>query len=81
MRAAGTLVCYAVPSISTLKETIMSEKDSCSTPQEHKVHMCQLKQEGKIEEIDRHSAKPKFVCNKCGAKADDEGYLCNPRPL
>jgi hypothetical protein len=71
--------CLSLP--IHFKETIMSEKDSCSTPRDHKAHMCQLKQEGKIEEMDRHSAQPKFICNKCGAKADDEGYLCNPRPL
>jgi len=61
----------------------MSEKESCPTPKGHKAHMCQLKAEGRIEDIDRHSAKPKFVCNKCGAgaKADEDGYLCNPRPL
>jgi hypothetical protein len=43
--------------------------------------MCQLKAEGRMEEIDRHAASPKFVCNKCGAKADDSGYLCQPREL
>ncbi len=62
----------------------MSEKEgctSCPTPKEHKAHMCQLKHEGRMEEIDRHSAKPKFVCNKCGSKADEDGYLCNPRPI
>jgi len=59
----------------------MSENESCPSPAEHKAHMCQLKHEGRIEEIDRHSAKPKFACNKCGAKADEEAFLCNPRPL
>jgi len=62
----------------------MSEKEncpSCPTPREHKAHMCQLKHEGSMEEIDRHSAHPKFACNKCGSKADEEGYLCQPRPL
>ncbi len=59
----------------------MSEQESCATPTGHKAHMCQLKHEGRIEEIDRYSAKPKFACNKCGAKADEECYLCNPRPL
>ena len=61
----------------------MSENESCPTcsPKEHKAHMCQLKQEGRMEEIDLHSAKPKFACNKCGSKADEEGYLCQPRAL
>ena len=61
----------------------MSENESCPTcsPKEHKAHMCQLKQEGRMEEIDRHSAKPKFACNKCGSKADEDVYLCQPRAL
>jgi len=63
------------------KENSMSELKSCPKGAEHKAHMCQLKHEGRIEEMDKHSAQPKFVCNKCGAKADEEGYLCNPRPI
>jgi len=59
----------------------MSEMESCPKPTEHKEHMCQLKQEGRIEEMDRHAANPKYVCNKCGAQAGEEAYLCNPRPL
>ncbi len=59
----------------------MSEVGSCPKPEGHKAHMCQLKAEGRIEEIDKHSANPKFACNRCGAKADDEGYLCQPRAL
>jgi hypothetical protein len=52
------------------------QDESCKHP-----HMCRLKQEGMMEEIDRHSARPRMVCSKCGAKADDAAYLCNPRPL
>ena len=59
----------------------MNENESCPTPAEHKVHMCQLKAEGRMEEIDRHEAHPKFACNKCGAKAEDAGFLCQPREL
>jgi hypothetical protein len=59
----------------------MNENESCPSPTEHKTHMCQLKQEGNIEEMDRHSANPSFACDKCGAKAEAEAYLCNPRPL
>lgn len=63
------------------RENVMSENESCPKPKQHKAHMCQLKHEGRIEEIDKHSAQPKFACNRCGAKADGEDYLCNPRPL
>lgn len=59
----------------------MNEKETCAKPAEHKAHMCQLRREGRIEEMDKHSAKPKFVCNRCNAKADEEGYLCTPRPI
>lgn len=59
----------------------MSEYKGCPKPDQHTAHMCQLKHEGSIEEMDKHSAKPKFICNKCQAKADAEDYLCNPRPL
>lgn len=59
----------------------MSELKGCENPQEHKAHMCQLKREGRIEEMDLHSAKVNFVCNRCGAKADEEGALCTPRAL
>ena len=59
----------------------MNENAGCTKPEGHQAHMCELKQEGQIEEIDRHSAQPRFACNKCRAKADEEGYLCNPRPL
>lgn len=62
------------------KEETMSEYKDCSSP-EHKKHMCQLKAEGNIEELDRHAANPKFACNRCGAKAEAEGYLCQPRQL
>lgn len=70
-----------IAGILTAKEKPMSELKSCPNPVEHKAHMCQLKHEGRIEEMDKHSARPKFVCNKCAAKADEEGYLCNPRPV
>lgn len=59
----------------------MTEKETCTEPKKHPAHMCQLSQEGRIEEMDKHSAKPNFVCNRCRAKADTEDYLCNPRPL
>ncbi|SHJ45547.1 hypothetical protein SAMN02745165_02433 [Malonomonas rubra DSM 5091] len=43
--------------------------------------MCQLKAQGLMEEIDRRSDKPEFVCGKCRAKANRAEDLHNPRPL
>jgi hypothetical protein len=34
-----------------------------------------------MEELDRRASRPTVVCTKCGAKADQAAYLCNPRPL
>jgi hypothetical protein len=59
----------------------MNDKEKCPSPGEHKLHMCKLQEKGLMEEIDRHSAKPTVICNKCRAKADEATYLCNPRPL
>ena len=65
----------------------MPEKDDIVAVQNRKApdcrqsHMCDLKRDGMMEEIDRHSARPKVICSKCGAKADDAAYLCNPRSI
>lgn len=59
----------------------MGEKEKCEKPAGHKVHMCKLRKDGKLDEIDMHELKPIVYCNKCKAKADDPSYLCNPRAL
>jgi hypothetical protein len=46
-----------------------------------KVRMCKLNKDGKLDEVEAHSVKPIVVCSKCKAKANDPGYLCNPRTL
>ncbi len=43
--------------------------------------MCELKARGLLEEMDRRSTRPTVVCGKCGAKANHENHLHNPRPL
>jgi hypothetical protein len=48
---------------------------------EQGLRMCKLRQEGNIEGIDQRSVRPKAVCLKCGAKADEPDYVCNPRQL
>ena len=59
----------------------MDDKEKSPQPDEQTTHMCGLKQQGLMEEIDRRSSRPTVVCNKCGAKADAAACLCNPRPL
>ncbi len=43
--------------------------------------MCELRAQGLMADIDRYSTNPKFVCGKCGLKADAPEFLHNPRPL
>ncbi len=43
--------------------------------------MCELQAAGLMEEIDKRSTKPSYVCGKCRRKADRAEYLHNPLPL
>jgi len=43
--------------------------------------MCDLRAQGLMEEIDRRSTNPTFVCGKCGLKASLPESLHNPHPL
>ena len=60
---------------------MMSDNERCSRSGVRPTHMCELKQQGMMEEIDRHSCRSTVVCTKCGARANEAAYLCNPRPL
>lgn len=59
----------------------MSDKKKSIQKAGHPPHLCQLLKEGLMEEIDRCSTHPTFICSKCGARADRQEYLCQPRPL
>lgn len=52
----------------------------CKNPENHDVHMCELKAAGKTDEIARLQKNPKFVCGNCGVEASEEGALCAPGP-
>ncbi len=58
----------------------MASLKDCETPDYHDMHMCKLRKKGLMEEIDRRSANPTVVCNKCGARANENRDLCQPRP-
>lgn len=52
-----------------------------STTSENRRKMCELHAAGMMEEIDRISNKPAFVCGKCRRKANLAEALHNPLPL
>ena len=53
----------------------------CKNPDNHKVHMCELKTANKLEEVEKLQENPKYVCGNCGNTANTEGALCAPGPL
>lgn len=53
----------------------------CRNPENHKVHMCELKLAGKTDKVEKLQTLPKFVCGNCGNVANTEGALCAPGPL
>ena len=53
----------------------------CTNPENHKIHMCELKTAGKTDEVAALEKEPKFVCNNCGNKSNSEGSLCAPGPV
>ncbi len=53
----------------------------CTNPENHAVHLCELKtanNQTKIKELEKN---PKFICGNCGNKANQQGALCAPGPI
>lgn len=48
--------------------------------EQHKMHMCALKEEKNDECIKSLSDNPTVVCGDCGAKANSYENVCNPYP-
>ena len=59
----------------------MGEKDKGAKPAGHKVKICKLKKDGKLDEIDQFELNPIVYCSKCQVKANDPLSICNPRAL
>jgi len=45
---------------------------------DHVVHICELANQNKHEEIPELAKSPKYICFNCGRVADLEKNLCNP---
>jgi hypothetical protein len=53
----------------------------CKNPENHKTHLCELKSAKKMDQVEKLTADPKFICGNCGNTANKEGALCAPGPL
>ncbi len=53
----------------------------CTNPENHAVHLCELKAAKNHDKIKKLEENPKFVCGNCGNSANQEGALCAPGPI
>ncbi len=53
----------------------------CRNPENHAMHMCELKSAKKTAEIEKYAKDPQYICGNCGNTANDKGALCAPGPL
>lgn len=59
----------------------MGDKVKCENPVKHRDHMCKLKKDGRVEELEKFQKDPIVFCNKCKMQANDPCVLCNPRAI
>jgi hypothetical protein len=52
----------------------------CSS-ENHRMHICELKKRGDLEELKARSANAMVECDICGAKAADPEDVCDPIEL
>lgn len=50
----------------------------CHCQEEHETHLCQLKKEGKIQEMKAISKDPAVSCLLCEELADSADHVCSP---
>lgn len=59
----------------------MSDESKCQVPEEHHLHLCELKAKPHKAELDELFEDPKFVCTNCGGRVNRAENLCAPKPL
>lgn len=58
------------------------EKDgSCTRPEEHHLHLCELKGRLPKGELAPLLKNPKFVCANCGGRTGSGRNLCDPKRI
>jgi hypothetical protein len=58
----------------------MSEpaKTVCKDPAGHRLHICQLRKQGRLQDVAALMEDPGHTCLNCNAVAKDAKDLCNP---
>jgi hypothetical protein len=63
-----------------MSDGLINVDNLCTNPENHKLHLCELRRSGKLDQVAELEKNPCFVCNNCGRKANREGALCAPGP-
>ena len=58
-----------------------ASRENCNEPAGHWLHICQLKKQGRQQEIEELTEAAKFTCLNCNAVARYAKNLCNPQRL
>lgn len=53
----------------------------CKDPAGHWLHICQLRREGRLQDVSDLMADPGHRCLNCNAVAKHAQNLCNPSPF
>ena len=63
------------------KETVMGPNPSCTCPEQHEGHICELTLAGDMTAIEHVTNCPTVVCEQCGIEANSARYVCAPEHL
>ncbi|MFT5730176.1 MAG: hypothetical protein ACI8PB_004354 [Desulforhopalus sp.] len=53
----------------------------CTNPANHKTHLCELKSLKKVDQVEKLSVNPEYICGNCAGLSNIEGALCAPGPF
>jgi hypothetical protein len=59
----------------------MAKEQSCTHPEEHHLHLCELKPRLPKSELDLLLKNPKYVCANCGGRTNCGRNLCMPKRI
>lgn len=58
-----------------------TKKVECKDPAGHWLHICQLRKDGRDEDVAALMEDPGHICLNCNAVAKEAKNLCNPSPF
>ena len=59
----------------------MGVNPSCTCPEKHHGHMCELLENNDVQAMEHITRAPTVHCMDCGAKADSAEFVCRPEDI